>query len=347
MVKIISLFNHKGGVSKTTTTFNLGWILAERGKKVLIVDADPQCNLTGVCLSLSGNDDFQEFYESNGNDNLKKSLSPVFEGQPMPLKPAKCFEFPNRKGLYLLPGHIGFSEFDVSIGIAQELTGSLKMAQNIPGAISYLLRITAKKYKFDYILIDMSPSVSSTNANLLIQSDYFIVPCSPDYFCNMAINSLSKVIPNWSQTYESIKIHPAFREAIYKLPDTKPKFIGTILQRYRPRNGGPAKSFQQWIEKINKNVNENLVPVLKTNGMIIDESKFNNIVIPEEPYNIINIPDFNGLIAQSQKYNVPVFALKEEQIEQVGRVLKNMKNSRDRFHETFSTLADNVIKLTN
>lgn len=51
-MKIISLFNHKGGVSKTTTTFNMGWMLANLGYKVLIVDADPQCNLTALALSL-------------------------------------------------------------------------------------------------------------------------------------------------------------------------------------------------------------------------------------------------------------------------------------------------------
>ena len=50
MAKIICLFNHKGGVSKTTTTFNLGWMLAKKGKKVLLADFDPQCNLTGMVL---------------------------------------------------------------------------------------------------------------------------------------------------------------------------------------------------------------------------------------------------------------------------------------------------------
>lgn len=221
------------------------------------------------------------------------------------------------------------------------------MAQNIPGAISHLLRITAEEYNFDYILIDMSPSVNSTNANLLMQSDYFIVPCSPDYFCNMAINSLSKIIPVWNNTYDNLKSHPTFKEAIYKLPDTKPKFIGTILQRYRPRNGSPARSFQQWIDKINGNVNTNLVPILRQNNMIIDEIKFKKIATPEEPYNIINISDFNGLIAQSQKYNVPIFALNAQQIEQVGRILENMENARDEFHKTFTQLATTVIALTS
>ena len=51
MAKMIALFNHKGGVSKTTTTFNLGWIMARQGAKVLLIDADPQCNLTSIAYS--------------------------------------------------------------------------------------------------------------------------------------------------------------------------------------------------------------------------------------------------------------------------------------------------------
>ena len=51
--KIIALFNNKGGVSKTTTTYNLGWMLALMGKRTLIIDSDPQCNLTGLCVNSS------------------------------------------------------------------------------------------------------------------------------------------------------------------------------------------------------------------------------------------------------------------------------------------------------
>ena len=58
MATKIVLFNHKGGVSKTTTTYNLGWMLATLGKKVLLVDADPQCNLSSLILG----DDFEKYY---------------------------------------------------------------------------------------------------------------------------------------------------------------------------------------------------------------------------------------------------------------------------------------------
>jgi len=346
-MKKLALFNHKGGVSKTTTTFNLGWKLAELGKKVLIIDTDPQCNLTGLCLSLTQDANFEEFYANSGVTNLKQALDPVFSGAPNPLSPANCYEFPNRTGLYLLPGHINVSDFDVSISIAQELTGSLKLVQNIPGAINHLIEITAKEYDFDYVLIDMSPSVSATNANLLMLSDYFIIPCSPDYFCNMAISSLTAVLPSWHATYSNLKTHSAFQDALYKYPPTTPKFIGTIQQRYRPRNGNAAKSFQAWIDKINANVIRSLVPVLQRNGMIIADRKFHDVSTPQEPYNITNIADFNSLIAQSQKYNTPIYNLSDGQIEQGGKVLENMKESRDNFNKTFEELGRAIIGLTS
>ncbi len=68
MVKTISLFNNKGGVSKTTTTFHLGWKLAEKGQKTLIVDTDPQCNLTGLCLNADKNNKLENFYVNNSNN---------------------------------------------------------------------------------------------------------------------------------------------------------------------------------------------------------------------------------------------------------------------------------------
>ena len=56
--KKIAIFNHKGGVSKTTSTFNIGWKLAELGHRTLLVDCDPQCNLTGLVLEYSQQDDY-------------------------------------------------------------------------------------------------------------------------------------------------------------------------------------------------------------------------------------------------------------------------------------------------
>lgn len=79
MAKQISLFNHKGGVSKTTTAFNLGWMLAKKGKRVLLVDCDPQCNLTGMFLGFKGIEDLEKIYSQGGIRNIRDGLAPAFK----------------------------------------------------------------------------------------------------------------------------------------------------------------------------------------------------------------------------------------------------------------------------
>lgn len=339
-MKTIALFNNKGGVSKTTTTFHLGWKLAEGGYKVLIVDTDPQCNLTGLCLNTDKENKLMKFYQEN-EYNIKNSLSPVFDSKLEPMKAAKCYNFEENTNLFLLPGHIDFSEYDATYSIAENLTGTLFMFQNVPGALRNLLQLTATEYNLDYILLDMSPSISATNANILMESDYFLLPCAPDYFCYMAIDSLTRVFPRWNSTYNKLKENDVFKNASYKMKKEPPRFIGTIQQRYRPRNGSPAKAFSEWIDDINALVLEKLVPVLQENDMIVNGNK----ALYETPYNLINIADFNSLIAQSQMNNTPVFLLTQEQVQKTGNVWENMKRNRDEFNTTFETLANRIVKL--
>ena len=119
MSKIICLFNHKGGVSKTTTAFNLGWMMALKGKRVLLADFDPQCNLTGMVMGFKGVDDLAGLYASAPPNNIKDGLAPAFESQPRQISAIKCVEVPGAPNLLLLPGHIGLAEYETTLGIAQ------------------------------------------------------------------------------------------------------------------------------------------------------------------------------------------------------------------------------------
>ena len=183
MVQKIALFNHKGGVSKTTTTFNLGWMLASKGKRVILVDTDPQCNLTGMALG-QGTEEEEERIELiyNTKSNIKTSLAPAFESQPRAIEAVDCMPIEGQDRLFLLPGHVGFAEYEVTLGIAQELSGSIQALKNLPGSMSDLFEKTAQAFNADYILIDMSPSLGSINQNLLMTSDFFIVPTTADFF---------------------------------------------------------------------------------------------------------------------------------------------------------------------
>ncbi|HDX8371105.1 TPA: AAA family ATPase [Aeromonas dhakensis] len=340
-MKIISLFNHKGGVSKTTTTFNLGWKLATMGHKVLVVDADPQCNLTALVLGYNSIGEMDDFYKNNPLCDIHSCIKPVIDGSLGKVIPAEPVQTPN-KNLFLLCGNLELSEVETQISVSLTTSTAIPAIRNIPGSIGAFLRATADKHNFDYVIIDMSPSVGSLNECLLMSSNYFIVPTAPDFFCAQAIRSLTNVVPRWN-----VEINP-FRDPslIYPFPVTPPKFIGFISQKYRPRNGAPVKSFQKWIDVINNEVIEKLQPALMKQGMTVTKAEFTSKVTSDEAFNIANIADFNSLIAQSQKHNIPVFALDETQIEQTGTVLSVMTESRDNFDKTFKKLAKDVIALT-
>jgi cellulose biosynthesis protein BcsQ len=268
----ISLFNHKGGVSKTTTAFNLGWMLASKGKRVILVDCDPQCNLTGMIFGFKGATDLEKLYQSPGGHNIRDSLSPAFESRPFSIGPADCQSVPGQKNMFLLPGHIGLAEYEVTLGIAQELSGSLVTLQNLPGSFSFLFDETAKKYNADYLLIDMSPSLGPVNQNLLMTSDYFLVPMAPDYFSVMATDSLATVLPKWRAWALKAQNQSVLRNATYPFPVKTPKFLGTVIQKFRPREGQtPSKAFKKWIDEIEAAVKNKLVPVLRNNDMLLTD----------------------------------------------------------------------------
>lgn len=345
MATQIALFNHKGGVSKTTTTFNLGWMLANKGKKVIIIDCDPQCNLTGMVLGFKEADEFEAIYNATGVRNIREGLAPAFESRPVAIEPVICEAIDGQPNMHLLPGHIGLAEYEVTLGIAQELTGSLVTLQNLPGSLSYLFNITAEKYGADITLIDMSPSLGSINQNLLMTSDYFIIPMAPDYFSVMATDSLSSVLPKWSAWAKQAKTLPILQKATYPFPDKNPKFLGTIIQKYRLREGAkPAAAFQQWIDEIEKGVSKKLIPILKETGMLLPDAVYDAAdVKPNLP--LIQMSDFNSLIALSQKHKTPIFGLSDAQLESTGIVLERTKKSMHQFRELYSEGADRIIKI--
>ena len=350
MVQKIALFNHKGGVSKTTTTFNLGWMLASKGKRVILVDTDPQCNLTGMALGEETEDDEARLEATyNTHSNIKTGLAPAFESQPRAIEAVDCIPIEGQNGLFLLPGHVGFAEYEVTLGIAQELSGSIQALKNLPGSITDLLEKTAKKFDADYILIDMSPSLGSINQNLLMTSNFFLVPTTADFFSVMAIDSLAKVLPKWYAWARQASSLPVLKEASYPFPEINLRFLGTIVQNYRIIRGKETAAFETWIQKIEQSIINKLVPVLRKNNMLLPEQLYTNCDISQSCV-LTKIPNFNSLIALSQEYQTPVYALTPEHLRSArwqGEVLEKAQEKQEQFRETFSDLADKIMGLTS
>jgi hypothetical protein len=184
-----------------------------------------------------------------------------------------------------------------------------------------------------------------------MSSDYFLVPTSPDFFCWQAVGSLTKNIQKWHKEINRFKEDNGFANNTYAIRNA-PQFIGTIQQRYRPRNDKPAKSFQNWIDKIRDEINTKLIPAMRNLGCVVDGKKFDEIIQGSglAAYDIAHIADFNSLIAISQQLSKPVFSLSDSEIKDVGNVfgyaLETMKSSRDDFLKTFQRLAKSVEALT-
>jgi cellulose biosynthesis protein BcsQ len=338
VAKTISFFNNKGGVSKTTTCFNVGWMLADRGHSVVMVDADPQCNLTGMVLDLSAEGALDRFYVENPKRNLR-------DARPRPLEPVDCVDVEGRPNLRLIPGHVGLAEDEISLGIAQQLSESVQALKNLPGSISHLLAITAASYEADYVLVDLSPGLGSINQNLVATADFVAVPASPDVFSVMAIDSLARVLPRWISWARSAADLPAIATADYPFPSPHLKFLGMIVQRYRLKSKAPTERFRMYFDQLDEAIEKTLVPALTKADLLLPADRYEAAHL-EGSLRLASIPDFNSLIAVSQQSQMPVFKLTQDELQRTGTVLDSQLESVEKFREIFDQLAQRIEILT-
>ncbi|MDR0889794.1 MAG: ParA family protein [Oscillospiraceae bacterium] len=328
--KTIVLFNHKGGVSKTLTTYNLAWMLsANKGKKVLMVDCDPQCNLTGLMLG----EDFDDYYTNptTKNANIKDATKAAFDGKPQPIVAIDCWSLTSNPNLFLIPGHMDLSEYDPPLSLSMNSNNSFSTLQNLPGAFSKLIGLCCLKYSIDYVFIDVNPGLSAINEIVFVISDAFIVPTNPDPFSLMALRTLVKILPRWKKWAEQSR--ELFTEASYPLPNTQMKFLGEICQRFNRRNGKPTASFEKTIQDITSYIS----------GDFVKELARYDMVFPLQNYHLADIPDFGALLQNANKKMVPVYALKDKDIPG-GATLKNTTEKRDEIFKIFSDVADIILE---
>lgn len=333
MAKRLVLFNHKGGVSKTTSVYNVGWMLAEQGHRVLLVDADPQCNLSSLILG----DDFDAYYLDDATrlQNIKDGVAPAFTGKPTPIQPVICKSPARQPRLHLLAGHATLSEYDASLTFAQN-SNALATLQNLPGAFHELIRQVEQFNQIDFTIIDLNPGLNAINQNLFLNSDFILIPTSPDPFSIMALKTLESIFPRWASW--KVGNEEVFRDSAYPLRPGLPKFAGTLIQRFNVRKGRAAAPYRDNIAEIKDVTQNRLYPTLRNVGLTLPDVDYPD-TLRNNGFCLEEIPDFGALLPRAYDVGVPVFALSDDELGAIGVIRENMIEKRDQIYTQLAAVA--------
>ncbi len=196
MARVISFINYKGGVGKTTTTFHIGCALAmfEPKKRVLLIDADPQTNLTFLCC------DFPTWESRIKTHGSLESVYSAYLSQKTKLLRdiiwAKPMARPELANVDLVPSTIELLDIDLRLQSKTKAATTIQeVAQIHLDQRSILTKAIADVADdYDYILIDCPPNLYLVTQNALYASDGYLVTLMPDHFSTVGVNFLDKKV---------------------------------------------------------------------------------------------------------------------------------------------------------
>jgi cellulose biosynthesis protein BcsQ len=218
-MKIISVFNNKGGVGKSTLSYHLGNTLAELGHRVLMVDLDPQCNLT-ICAMLE--DNLHQIWEEE--DSFIDDYERAFVQNPEIISSPRSIHFilkPTEDGISeavnlpppysigpnvdLLPGRLSLHKYENKIaerwsGVYQGDNLAIRTVTNIRN----LCQRYSELNNYEYVLIDTSPSLGILNKVIMSTVDGFFIPAQPDMFSLYGIRNIGNALQLWQREFISI-----------------------------------------------------------------------------------------------------------------------------------------------
>lgn len=217
MCRIIAVANQKGGVAKTTSTVNLGIGLVKEGKKVLLIDADPQGSLTASLGYMEP-------------DELKTTLATIMMAiiNEEEIQPTDGI-LHHKEGVDLLPGNIELSAMEVIMG--NVMSRELIMKE-------YVEQV---RKRYDYILIDCMPSLGMITINALVSADFVLIPVQAAY---LPVKGLQQLIKTISMVKRRLNRKLQIQGILLTMVDFRTNYARDIATRVHETYGSEIEIFQ-------------------------------------------------------------------------------------------------------
>lgn len=331
-MKKIAFFNHKGGVGKTTLTVNVADALEDLGKTVLLVDADPQCNLTAFYIA---EPDLEGLFDDDGlgdrAGSLWSAIKPVVAGRGGVRKVLAWDVGSTDGGILLVPGDVMLSQYEEELPQAWLDSFARKMrGYDVMTAVAQVANNSAKEYKADVILYDVGPNVGALNRAVLLDCDYFITPVAADLFSLRALSTVGLSVGKWVGDWKTI-LSLATDADKKRLPKGIPNFLGYVTSAYKVKKGRSAASpHADWESKIAPRVRHQVVDALRAIDPKLASTGSNKLGA---------IKHFQSLPSEAQKHGVAIGKLH-------GHVNGGHNVTLDEARDEFAELAREIVRRT-
>jgi cellulose biosynthesis protein BcsQ len=328
-MNILAMFNHKGGVGKTTLTVNIADALADLGFRVMLIDADPQCNLTSFYLNEKQLDELLGESDDVDGGTIWSAIKPVIDGKG-PIKAIDAFNV--RDNVLLVPGDVLLADYEEELPTAW--TGSFARKgrdYDVTCALSRAVRELGIRYSADIVIYDVGPNVGPLNRTVLLDADYFATPVAADLFSLRALGTVGRSLARWITDWGTIRqiASDAHRESLLH---GKPVFLGYITSAYKVSSGRAATApHDYWEARIAPRVQRRIVEVLEE----VDAA-----LVPFESNKVGAIKNFQSLAPQAQSHGVAIGKLR-------GLVNPGYYAQVDEAKAEFTHLAREIVKRTN
>lgn len=323
--------NNKGGVGKTTLAFNCAMSFAKQGYKTVLIDLDPQCNLSRLSL---GDNHYTGTLFSYAYKDIYDVLKGIIEGgadvdMSVPMIPVSRSD----GNLSLIKGSVNLSLYE---NLLVSAYGQAAAGQQIgyfqTSAIDRFLRERGLQDEIDIFVIDTSPSLSLLNQIIFLGADYFVVPMMPDAFSVQGIENLGTVFEKWKQNWKVTgKALSGDTESKFVLSGDG-LFIGYIINSYNVYGKQPIKDHRHWIEEI----------PLKVKQFLSEKHGRNGLVEKSWQTPLAEIQDYGRIPAKCQEIGVALFDLDPNLIEDRH---EGTKENIEKSKEEFASLSASILTI--